>query len=301
MVEKSLTKEEFEELLDEDNSEFCDQVEDEVYFPNKKKTALLTQYIGSNYAGWQRQKRLPSIQGELERALSTLAKEEIKLVGCSRTDAGVHALQHVSHFVSNISVPLEKLHIAANTLLPDDIVVLAAADVAPEFNARFNTRGKKYSYYIWNNNHKSAFLNQFTIQESRDLDLEAMREAARAFVGVHDFCGFMSQGSSAKTTVRELTEVSVHGEKGGLIRIDVAGTAFLYNMVRIIAGTLLYIGLGKIDHREIDDIILSGRRELAGKTLPAKALFLVEVYYEESPFKQWYNMEHPLAKFENFL
>ena len=119
-----------------------------------------------------------------------------------------------------------------------------------------------------------------------------MHEAASYFIGEHDFKGFMSTGSSAKTTVREILSLTVNGEAGDLIRIDVEGNAFLYNMVRIIAGTLLYVGLGKIDAKSIPQIILEGRREEAGKTLPAKGLFLNRVYYEDSPFEQWYNMEN---------
>lgn len=264
---------------------------------SKKKIALLVQYVGTNYGGWQKQNNAPTVQDELEKALTRLCKEPIRLQGCSRTDAGVHARFHISHFISNTTMPIEKIHIAMNTILPGDITVMDAKIVDMSFNARFDTSGKKYSYYIWNNTHKSAFLTPYSIQESRDLDLAAMREAATYLEGEHDFQGFMSQGSPVNSTIRELFEVKVHGEKGQMIRIDVKGNAFLYNMVRIIAGTLLYVGLGKIKAEDIPDIILSGRRELAGKTLAAKGLFLEEVYYDNELFNEWYNGEQNLVKY----
>ncbi len=264
---------------------------------SKKKIALLVQYVGTNYGGWQKQDNAPTVQGELEKALTRLCKEPIRLQGCSRTDAGVHARVHISHFISTTTMPIEKIHIAMNTILPGDITVMDAKLVDMSFNARFDTIGKKYSYYIWNNTHKSAFLTPYSIQESRDLDLDAMREAAIYLEGEHDFQGFMSQGSPVNSTIRELFEVKVHGEKGQMIRIDVKGNAFLYNMVRIIAGTLLYVGLGKINSNDIPDIILSGRRELAGKTLAAKGLFLEEVYYDNELFNEWYNGEQNLVKY----
>ena len=264
---------------------------------SKKKIALLVQYVGTNYGGWQKQNNAPTVQDELEKALTRLCKEPIKLQGCSRTDAGVHARFHISHFVSTTTMPIEKIHIAMNTILPGDITVMDAKVVDMNFNARFDTTGKKYSYYIWNNTHKSAFLTPYSIQESRDLDLAAMREAATYLEGEHDFQGFMSQGSPVNSTIRELFEVKVLGEKGEMIRIEVKGNAFLYNMVRIIAGTLLYVGLGKIKAEDIPDIILSGRRELAGKTLAAKGLFLEEVYYDNELFNEWYNEEQNLVKY----
>lgn len=264
---------------------------------SKKKIALLVQYVGTNYGGWQKQDNAPTVQGELEKALTRLCKEPIRLQGCSRTDAGVHARFHISHFVSTTTMPIDKIHIAMNTILPGDITVMDAKVVDMSFNARFDTIGKKYSYYIWNNTHKSAFLTPYSIQESRDLDLAAMREAATYLEGEHDFQGFMSQGSPVNSTIRELFEVKVHGEKGQMIRIDVKGNAFLYNMVRIIAGTLLYVGLGKINANDIPEIILSGKRELAGKTLAAKGLFLEEVYYDNEIFNEWYNGEQNLVKY----
>ncbi len=262
-----------------------------------RRISILSQYVGTNYAGWQRQATEPTVQAEIESALSILMKTTVKVTGCSRTDAGVHAFQHVSHFDADTNIPMDKMHLALNRLLPDDIVILDAARVEADFSSRFDPTGKQYSYYIWNNRHRNAFINPYSIQEARELDIAAMRAAAKSFVGEHDFKAFMAQGSSAKTTVRELFDVSVHGEAGGLIRVDVYGNAFLYNMVRIIAGTLLYVGLGKITAEAVPAIISQGNREEAGKTLPAKGLFLNRVYYDNSPFQQWYNVSNPLADF----
>lgn len=294
MISEVIEKQNMEVVNDKLEVEIqSNQVKDK----SKKKIALLVQYVGTNYGGWQKQDNAPTVQDELEKALTRLCKEPIRLQGCSRTDAGVHARFHISHFISTTTMPIEKIHIAMNTILPGDITVMDAKIVDMNFNARFDTIGKKYSYYIWNNTHKSAFLTPYSIQESRDLDLAAMRKAAKYLEGEHDFQGFMSQGSPVNSTIRELFEVTVHGEKGQMIRIDVKGNAFLYNMVRIIAGTLLYVGLGKINADDISDIILSGRRELAGKTLAAKGLFLEEVYYDNELFNEWYNGEQNLVKY----
>lgn len=256
--------------------------------------ALLIEYDGTNFAGWQRQANAPSVQGALEEALSVMCKEKVTLIGCSRTDAGVHARMHVSHFEADCRVPVEKLPIALGTLLPEDIAVIEAAKVGREFHARFSPIGKQYSYYIWNNRRKSGLLHRYSVQEGRPLDLEAMREAAKLLLGKHDFRVFMAAGSSAKTTERTLYKLEVSGEPGGLLRICVAGDGFLYNMVRIISGTLLYVGLGKLGPEDIGGMLEKGHRPLAGKTLPPQGLFLDEVYYAEWPFKACYNKPNHL-------
>ncbi len=254
----------------------------------RHRTALLLQFDGTSYAGWQRQANARSVQGTLEACLKKLCKEEITVIGCSRTDAGVHAKQHISHFDSSCTVPEEKLHLALGTLLPEDISVLDAKVVPADFHARFGTSGKQYSYYIWNDRKKSALLSRYSLHESRPLDLEAMRLAASYLVGKKDFRCFMATGSSAKTTVRTLYRVAVE-EQGSLLRIVVSGDGFLYNMVRIISGTLLYIGLGKLAPEDVRHMLETGDRTLAGKTLAPQGLFLDEVYYPESPFAEWYN------------
>lgn len=255
----------------------------------KQRFALLLEYDGTAYAGWQRQANAPSVQGCVEEALSKMCKEKVTLIGCSRTDAGVHARAHVSHFEADCKVPPEKIPLALGTLLPPDISCLAAAKVGPDFHARFSPCGKQYSYYIWNNRRRSALLNRYTMQEGRSLDLEAMRAAAELIVGEHDFRCFMAAGSSAKTTVRTVYKLDITGESGGLIRICIAGNGFLYNMVRIIAGTLVYVGLGKLSREDVARMMAEGKRPLAGKTLAPQGLFLDAVFYKNWPFAECYN------------
>ncbi len=261
----------------------------------RHRTALLLQFDGTSYAGWQRQANAKSVQGTVEACLAKLCHEKITLIGCSRTDAGVHARHHISHFDSACTVPEDRLYLALGTLLPEDISVLDAKVVPDHFHARFGTSGKQYSYYIWNDRKKSALLSRYSLHESRDLDLEAMREGASLLVGKKDFRCFMASGSSAKTTVRTLHKVELEAN-GPLLRLIVAGDGFLYNMVRIIAGTLLYIGLGKLEPHDVQVMLETGDRTLAGKTLAPQGLFLDEVYYPESPFAEWYNKPNNLPE-----
>ncbi len=250
---------------------------------HERNIALLLEYDGTRYAGWQRQKNAVSVQEKLEHALTRVTGEPITVVGCSRTDAGVHAWGHVSNFTTASRIPVEKLPLAVQTALPRDIVVLGAATVPPDFNARFAAVGKRYIYQIWNHPRPSAIRGRFYLHEPRSLNCEAMRVAAAHLVGRHDFSSFMATGSTARTTVRTLSRVEVTAT-GPAVRIIVEGDGFLYNMVRIIAGTLLYVGLGKIAPVEIPAVVMSGERNRAGKTLPAKGLFLEAVQYDPPLF-----------------
>ena len=261
----------------------------------KKRIALLLEYDGTAYAGWQRQANVRTVQGVVENALAKLCGESVTFYGCGGTDGGVHARGHVSHFNSHCTVPPERLYLALGTLLPDDISVLDAAIVPDTFHARFGSRGKQYSYYIWNNRFRSALLSRYSAHESRALDIDAMHRACDYLIGKHDFRCFMAAGSTAKTTIRTLYKVELSGETGGLLRLTISGDAFLYNMVRIIAGTLLYVGLGKFEPEMIEAMLASGDRTLAGKTLTAAGLFLDEVYYDENPFPACYNKQNNLA------
>ncbi len=264
---------------------------------SSKRYALLLEYDGTDYAGWQRQNNARSVQGTAEKALSKMIKTKIHLYGCSRTDAGVHARGHVSHFDADCKVPTERIPLALASLLPPDISCLAAAEVPPDFHARFDPVGKQYSYYIWNHRRKSALLHRYTEQEGRPLDLAAMREAAALLVGRHDFRGFMASGSTSKITVRHIHKLEISGESGGLIRIQIAGDGFLYNMVRIIAGTLMYIGLGKLEQQDLQQMLEKGDRTLGGKTLGPQGLFLDKVFYRKNPFGACYNIAEHMPQF----
>ena len=223
------------------------------------------------------------MQDVLESALCELFKEKIRLTGCSRTDAGVHARCHLSHADVPFVIPEDKFPLAMNALLPDDVAVKRAFYAKEDFSARFSIKGKKYIYRIYVSPTRDPFLDRYAYYCPVMPDVEAMKQAAKAFAGEHDFRAFCAAGGSQKTYVRRLNEVSVRsfGEDPLQIEIEVRGEAFLYNMVRIIAGTLLYVGQGKIPEDGIGEVIVKGDRSLAGKTLSAKGLTLEEVYFDE--------------------
>ncbi|HEY5466232.1 MAG TPA: tRNA pseudouridine(38-40) synthase TruA [Clostridia bacterium] len=244
--------------------------------------ALLTEYDGTRFLGWQSQREGRTIQNELESALSVLFEQPIRLYGCSRTDAGVHAIGHVSHFKASGSIPSDRIPLALSAILPEDIAVRLAVEMPETFHARYGARAKRYTYRIWNTRIRSAITRQTVFHEPRPLDLGAMRQAALLLTGRHDFSAFMAAGGKTATTVRTLMDVRVDRIPGDpTIKITVTGDGFLYNMVRILSGTLLYAGLGKIRPEDLPEILLSGDRRRAGKTLPAKGLTLEAVYYEQ--------------------
>ena len=244
---------------------------------------LIIEYDGTNYCGWQVQENGPTIQGYLEKALLAVTGENITVHGSGRTDAGVHARGQVASFTTESSIPQEKFAYALNNKLPGDIVIKKSEEVPLDFHARFSAIGKKYSYLIINSRFPSALLRNhaYHVNYCERLDICRIEIAAEAFIGTYDFSGFMATGSKVKDTVRTIYELSVEREKE-LIRFDYKGSGFLYNMVRIITGTLLYAGIGKIDPEDMKDIILSKDRDRAGATLPARGLYLEEVYYDLS-------------------
>ena len=239
---------------------------------------LTLEYDGTNYLGWQRQKVGITLQETLEEAIKLLTKEEIEVTGSSRTDAGVHAKGFVANFKTNSKIPSEKFREAINYKLPDDIVILKSEEVEEEFHSRYNAIGKTYSYSILNREVPSAIDRNYLYHVKRKLDLESMKEACQYFIGTHDFSAFKTSGSSVKTTVRTITELYIE-ENSDIIKIYVTGDGFLYNMVRIIVGTLIMVGSNKIKPLEIKDIIASKEREKAGICVPARGLVLEKVYY----------------------
>ncbi|NLY42983.1 MAG: tRNA pseudouridine(38-40) synthase TruA [Clostridiaceae bacterium] len=239
---------------------------------------LKMEYDGTNYHGWQRQENAITVQETLEKALKKITKEEITVIGCSRTDAGVHALGYVCNFHTSSKIPAEKMPYALNSVLPEDIVVYDCREVPRDFHARFWAKGKKYRYRIYNGKYPSAFERNYAYYWPYTLDVECMKEAAKLFIGEHDFRAFMATGSRVKDTVRNVFDLSVE-KKGDEIIIEISANGFLYNMVRIIAGTLLYAGVGKIDVERIEYIIKTGDRKEAGITAAPQGLYLVEVYY----------------------
>lgn len=238
------------------------------------------QYDGTNYHGWQIQENALTVQEVLEAALAEITGARPKIVGCGRTDTGVHAKAYVFHFKSDTAIPAEKLPYALNSHLPRDIVCFAAEDVPPEFHAKKSAVKKRYTYHIQNSRFPDVFLQNRAWFYPHPLDLEKMKQAAPAFLGTHDFIGFAAAGFTVKTTVRTIYALDIQ-KQGDLIQMDITGNGFLYNMVRIIAGTLVFVGAGRIAPAAMPDIIASGDRTRAGITAPACGLYLSEVCYEK--------------------
>lgn len=259
--------------------------DDEESSGTKYRIALLVEYDGTDFSGFQIQKNGRSVQQVLEDALLALFGKPCRIFGCSRTDAGVHARGHVSHVDVPFLIPIEKLPIAMNANLPDDCSVLDAMIVSPEFHARFDAVGKKYIYRIDNNRTKPCMDRRFATHVPGDLNIKKMIEAAGKLEGNLDFSAFYAKDERQINPVRTMQEVKVERNPvTGQIEITVVGKSFLYNMVRIIAGTLVYVGQGKISPDGIEEILSGRDRRKAGKTMPAKGLTLEKVYYEPPVF-----------------
>ncbi len=245
-----------------------------------RRIRLTVSYDGTAYAGWQRQLNANSVQAMLEGALYTLTGGYTPVTGASRTDAGVHALGQVAHFDTVSRIPTEKFCYAMNTRLPDDIRVTQSILVAPDFHARYGARGKTYRYQIHNSPHASAIYRNQRAHVAAALDVPRMQVAAEDVLGEHDFRAFAASGSEAKSTVRDIRRVEIT-QVGDLIELYVDGRSFLYNMVRILAGTLIYIGMGKLPDDALARALRTGNRLDLGITAPAHGLTLMEVRYDE--------------------
>ena len=231
---------------------------------------LIIEYDGTNYAGWQRQTNGVSIQGMLESAFQKASGEYAAVHGAGRTDAGVHAEGQVAHLDTQCSIPPDKISYAMNMMLPPDIRVRQSLVVADDFHARFSATGKTYRYTYYNDIHASALYRQMTAHIYGSVDLSVMNAAAEHIRGTHDFACFCASGSDVKDTVRTVYHLSVTANKP-FICIDITGSGFLYNMVRIIAGTLIGVGQKAMPPESVEEIILSRDRLKAGATAPARA------------------------------
>lgn len=239
---------------------------------------LLLQYDGSAYHGWQVQPNAVTVQEVVQNAVRAIIGIQVHIIGCGRTDAGVHADKYVCNFISDTLIPIEKIAGAVNSKLPSDIVCKGAYEVPMEFNSKNSAVKKRYTYRILNSEFNDAFTGKYMWHYRGDIDVCAMQKASKAFLGTHDFIGFAASGFTVKTTVRTIYSLDVM-KNGDIITIDVVGDGFLYNMVRIIAGTLLFVGIGKLKAEDMADIIASCERERAGITAPAQGLCLSEVFY----------------------
>jgi tRNA pseudouridine38-40 synthase len=238
---------------------------------------ITIQYDGSKYYGWQKQNDSPGIQSVIEKSIYKITKENVELISSGRTDRGVHALGQVANFKTESKIAVEKIPAAINSSLPDDISIIDAKEVDENFHARYCSSKKRYRYVIYNNKYKNPIYRKYSYHVKYDLNFEKMKEESRHLIGEHDFIGFRSTGSSAKGTVRTIYDIELKKE-GDFIVLEIEGKGFLYNMVRIIAGTLIEIGRGRIKE-SLKDIIESKERSRAGHTAHANGLFLKKVYY----------------------
>lgn len=248
-----------------------------------KRILLTLEYDGTAYSGWQRQLNGLAVQQVLEEALTRATGEPIVVTGASRTDAGVHARGQAAHFDTNSSIPPEKYPFVLNTMLPRDIRVQTSREVPPDFHARFMTCGKRYTYRIDNSRHGGALTRLTHAHVPVPLDLPPMLRAAETLSGLHDFAAFQASGGTAKTTERTIREASLTRE-GDLLTLTIEGDAFLYNMVRIIAGTLIEIGHGKRGEDAFLRAFASLNRLDLGVTAPPCGLELTQVFYPEQAF-----------------
>lgn len=243
-----------------------------------KRYKIIIEYKGTNYAGWQIQKNGVTVQGVMQDALIKLFGREIELTSSGRTDAGVHALNQVAHFDADTLIPADKIPFALNTLLPMDISVKSCEITDNSFHARYGAKSKTYVYKMYYSPFRSPLLLDTCHWIVKRPDIEIMKKGAELLIGEHDFKFFRAAGSNVKNTVRRIYSIEIE-EKDNLISIAVRGNGFLYNMVRILAGTLLYAGMGKLTIQDLQSIMEKGDRKRAGKTLPANGLCLLKVEY----------------------
>ena len=237
-------------------------------------------YNGTAYHGWQVQKNAVSVCETLQKALSKVCGGSVKLTGCGRTDAGVHAEHYIANFRTDSRIPIDRLPFAVNTHTPEDIVVSEAFEVAEDFNAIGSCIKKEYTYRIFNSRIKNPFYVNRAYFYPKHLDETVMDRAARAFEGTHDFRAVRSVGTETKTTVRTIYYCYVN-RSGDLLELKVCANGFLYNMVRAITGTVLYAAEGKLTAEDIPIILDSGNRTLAGPTVPPGGLYLTRLWYED--------------------
>lgn len=246
----------------------------------ERNIALSLMYNGAAYHGWQVQKNAVTVAETLERALATVVCHPVKCTGAGRTDAGVHAETYAANFRTVSRIPLDRLPLAVNTRLPDDIVVVRAVQVPDSFNAIGSCRRKEYTYRIYNSRLGNPFYVNRAWFYPRRLDEAVMRRAAAQFVGTHDFRAVRSVGTETRTTVRTVYYFDV-ARQGDLIECRVCADGFLYNMVRAMVGTIVYAAEGKLAAEDIPAILESGNRTLAGPTVPPGGLYMTKLWYDE--------------------
>ena len=247
----------------------------------ERNIMLTLSYDGSGYHGWQLQDNADTVQGQLMKAVERITGTVPKLHGCSRTDSGVHANMFCCNFKTDCTTECRKLMRGLNAVLPDSISVTACNEVHESFHSRFDCKGKEYIYKIWNSEAKNPFLKNLALHYPYKLDADMLNSQAKAFVGTYDFSAFCSSGTDVQDKTRTVYSCGVRRE-GDLVIFSVRGDGFLYNMVRIMVGTLLDISSGKIERDTVRDIILSKDRNRSGITARAEGLYLNKVFYSEN-------------------
>jgi tRNA pseudouridine38-40 synthase len=243
-----------------------------------KNIKLTIEYEGTNYWGWQIQNNLSTVQGELKKAISIATGEEIHLIGSGRTDKKVHSLGQVANFITNSNIPGEKYKYLLDFLLPEDISIVDSEEVDINFHSRFDAIRKKYKYIVYNQKLPSAIYRNFSYHVKDDLNIDDMVQASKYFIGTHDFTSFKVSKTIKPNNIRTIYHINIE-KKGDIIEFTFEGNSFLHNMVRIIVGTLIYVGKGRIKKSQIPGIILDKNRDKAGITAPPQGLFLEKVFY----------------------
>ena len=243
-----------------------------------RRILITIEYKGTNYKGWQMQKDLPTIQGEITKALEKVCGHEIKLHGSGRTDEGVHAMGQTAHFDCDCTIPNDRFAQSCNVILPDDIKILNSRQVTGDFHARFDVKKKTYLFKIFNNAVTSPLRNDLFAFTPYKLNIEDMKKACEFLTGKHDFAAFMASGCEVKSTVREIFSAKISNFENE-IYFEICGNGFLQNMVRIIAGTLVDIGRGRLKVEDLPKIIESKDRNKAGFTMQPCGLYLKSVEY----------------------
>lgn len=250
-----------------------------MYNKGMRRILLTISYDGTNYCGWQKQPKVKTIQGEIETAFFNATGQRIELFGSGRTDAGVHAFAQTAHFDLDLPIPVEKLPEIINNRLPQDIVILSAQEVDKDFHARFSIKKKQYLYKLYITDVKKPFIANYVGFVKKALNIDKMRECAGVLIGCHDFSGYCSANTSATNFERIIFDIQLQQVSDQEIHVLVTGSGFLYNMVRIIVGTLVDYAHGKITLENVQDALENGNRAAAGQTMPPNGLYLNKTFY----------------------
>ncbi len=245
---------------------------------NMKRILLKIEYDGSRYSGWQKQPERKTIQGEIEDAIFRSIGEKVEVFASGRTDAGVHAFGQTAHFDLNLPVPVSKIPQIINNNLPKDISIIQVKEVEDNFHARFSIKKKTYLYKIYNSSEKNAFIAYRAGWIKEKLNISKMKEISNLLIGQHDFRGFCSSNTATQDFVRTIFDIKIY-KKDNYVFIEVCGSGFLYNMVRIIVGTLVDYSLDKINKENVLLALNNGNRNFSGRTMPAEGLYLKETFY----------------------